>query len=117
MDNVMVKMWINGDCVALTTYCRRHGRRGRFLLLLKEMKEWLLEDYGGWDLMDEDCGNVISLHVSGGTVYVQVWWLSAYDLDDVGSHNIFLCLWRRCSYAMKRRLGIFISTAKFAYSD
>ena len=83
MDKVMVKMWIDGDCVALTTYCRRHGRRGRFLLILKEMQEWLLEDYGEWTLMDEDCGNVISLHVSGGTVYVQTWWLSAYGLDDV----------------------------------
>ena len=59
MDNVMVKMWIDSDCVAMTTYCRRHGRRGRFLLILKEMQEWLLEDYGEWTLMDEDCGNVI----------------------------------------------------------
>lgn len=92
MDNVMIKMQIDGDCVALTTYCRRHGRRGRLLLILQELREWLLEDYGEWNLMDEDCGNIISLYVSGFTVHIQVWWLSSCGLDDVQGFSQRFCM-------------------------
>lgn len=82
-DNILVKIRITDNFAAVTTYCRQHGHRGEFLLSLEQLRKWLLEDDGHWNLMKQDSGNIISLHLASDTVHIQTWWLSTYGLDIV----------------------------------
>ena len=80
-DAVLVKLCVDGDIVALHTYCRSRGRQGPFPLQLDEMREWLLEDYGEWTLSDEHDGSLIQLDAKSNTAQLQLWWSASDDGD------------------------------------
>ena len=88
VNDIVVKMWVEGDYVALTTYSRRHGHRGEFLLYLDELREWLLEYYGEWHLRDRFNGHSVGLQVIDGAVRAEVYWCDDGP-DAPGFYQVF----------------------------
>lgn len=75
--NVLIHLTADEYYVAISTYCRSHGRRGRFLVSRDLMARLL--DGSIATLYDADCGNHLRAHVSGGVVCVTFDWLSEYS--------------------------------------
>ena len=75
--NVLIKLVADGDFIAISTYCRKHGRKGRFLIL-KERMQQILEEKPG-TLYDSDCGNHATIHNYNNTINITFDWLSEYS--------------------------------------
>ena len=52
LPNILFMAEISGDCVAVSTLCRKHNRRGRFLIIRERLRE----------LLDDDPRDYISKH-------------------------------------------------------
>ena len=77
MNTILVKAHLTGDCLAISTYSRAHGRHGRFLVLKNALMEWMMDPQGR-AFYDSDCGNMLRL-VQNGTRYdVTIYWLYSY---------------------------------------
>lgn len=50
--NVLIKLTADDDFIAISTYCRKHGRKGRILFF----KEWLQR------IQDEDSSTLYDFH-------------------------------------------------------
>ena len=57
--NILIKLTADDDFIAISTYCRKHGRKGRFLIFKERLQQVLEEDSG--TLYDLDCGNHVTL--------------------------------------------------------
>ena len=77
MPNVLLRLTVDGDFIAISTYCRKHGRRGRFLVARDLMSSLL--DGTVTTLYDADCGNHLRAYVSSGVVGLTFDWLSEYS--------------------------------------
>ena len=77
ISNVMIKLSADGDFIAVSTYCRRHGRRGRLLILRDRVKQVLSGNPG--TLYDSDCGNHVSIHNYDNRLHLTFDWLSEYS--------------------------------------
>ena len=75
--NVLIHLAIDGDYVAISTYCRKHGRRGRFLIASDLLSRLLAGSVT--TLCDAHCGNYLWAHVSDGAVCITFDWLSEYS--------------------------------------
>ena len=75
--NVLIHLTADEYYVAISTYCRLHGRRGRFLISRDQMARLL--DGSIAMLYDADCGNHLRAHVSDGVVCITFDWLSEYS--------------------------------------
>lgn len=75
--NVLIHLTTDEFFVAISTYCRAHGRRGRFLVSRDQVAH-LLEG-SVTTLYDADCGNHLRAHVSDGVVCLTLDWLSEYS--------------------------------------
>ena len=75
--NVLIRLTADEFFVAVSTYCRAHGRRGRFLVSRDQVAH-LLEG-SVTTLYDADCGNHLRAHVSDGSVCIMFDWLSEYS--------------------------------------
>ena len=75
--NVLIRLTSDEFFVAISTYCRTHGRRGRFLVSRDLMARLL--DGSITMLYDADCGNHLRAHVSDGVVCLAFDWLSEYS--------------------------------------
>lgn len=87
-DNIMVKMRADGKYIAVTTYSRRHGHRGPFLLYLEELQEWCRDGFE-WHLRDEYCGSNISLSAIDRFANAEIWWSSDDPKDAPGFFQRF----------------------------
>ena len=58
--NILFMAEVSGECVAVSTFCRKHNRRGRFLLIRERLRELL--DEGPRDFYDMDCNNHVHIH-------------------------------------------------------
>ena len=76
-SNVLIRLTADENYVAVSTYCRAHGRRGRFLVSRDLMARLL--DGSIATLYDADCGNHLRAHVSDGVVSLTFDWLSEYS--------------------------------------
>lgn len=76
-SNVLIKLSADDDFIAVSTYCRRHGRRGRFLILRERMKQVLSGNTG--TLYDSDCGSHVSIHNYDNRLHITFDWLSEYS--------------------------------------
>ena len=76
-NHVLIKLSAGDDFIAVSTYCRRHGRRGRFLILRERMKQILSGNPGA--LYDSDCGNHVSIHNYDNRLHLIFDWLSEYS--------------------------------------
>ena len=74
--DVLIKLVADGDFIAISTYCRKHGRRGRFLIL-KERMQQILE--ASATMYDSDCGNHATIHNYNNTFNITFDWLSEYS--------------------------------------
>lgn len=75
--NVLIRLTTDEFFVAISTYCRTHGRRGRFLVSRDQAAHLL--DGSVTTLYDADCGNHVRAHVSNGVVCLAFDWLSEYS--------------------------------------
>ena len=76
-SNVLIRLTADECYVAVSTYCRKHGRRGRFLVSRDRMARLL--DGSIATLYDADCGNRLQAHISDGVVCLTFDWLSEYS--------------------------------------
>ena len=77
INHVMLKLSEDGDFIAISTYCRKHGKRGRFLILRDRMKKVLSGNPG--TLYDSDCGNHVSIHNYDNRLHITFDWLTEYS--------------------------------------
>lgn len=75
--NVLIRLTTDEHFVAISTYCRSRGRRGRFLVS-RDLMACLLQG-SITTLYDADCGNHLRAHVSDGVVCITFDWLSEYS--------------------------------------
>ena len=76
-NHVLIKLSADDDFIAVSTYCRNHGRRGRFLILRDRVKQILSSNPG--TLYDSDCGNHISIHNYDNRLHITFDWLTEYS--------------------------------------
>ncbi len=76
MATVLVKMSRTDEFVAISTYCRQIGRRGRFLILADSLRRVLDEDHVS--VLDTDCGHHVQIHKYNGMLHITFDWLSEY---------------------------------------
>lgn len=81
-QDILVKMQRDDNMIALRTYSRKSGARGRFLILADALQEWLDGDRER-SFHDADCGNFLILRLYGGFCKMQLFWLSEYSNGDL----------------------------------
>ena len=74
--HVLAHIKADGDFIAIRTFSRAIGRRGRFLILWEHLREWL-ETHPERSFYDRDCGHYLHLWLEGGTCHFTFSWLSA----------------------------------------
>ena len=76
-SNVLIKLSADDDFIAVSTYCRNHGHRGRSLILRDGIKQVLSGNLG--TLYDSDCGNNVSIHNYDNRFHLTFDWLTEYS--------------------------------------
>lgn len=71
-NNILIHLSASDDCIILSTYCRQHGRRGRFFMTRRSLEEALPRRR----FLDADCGNFLSMNIHNDKCYFTVSWLS-----------------------------------------
>ena len=74
--HVLAHIKADGDFIAIRTFSRAIGRRGRFLILWEHLREWL-ETHPERSFYDRDCGHYLHLWLEGGNCHFTFSWLSA----------------------------------------
>ena len=77
--NILIKLSSDGDFIAVSTYCRRYGHRGRFLIAKEQIKSLLSGDAG--TLYDADCGNHVSILNYNDRLHITFDWLTEFPDD------------------------------------
>ena len=77
LRNILFMAEVSGECVAVSTFCRKHNRRGRFLLIRERLRELL--DEGPRDFYDMDCNNHVHIHAGMNRWTFTFDWLSEYS--------------------------------------
>ena len=77
LPDILFRAERRDELIALRTYDRAHGGKGRFLIVMDALQEWL---NGGRErpFYDSDCGNLLVLRLHGGVCRMRIVWLSAY---------------------------------------
>ena len=81
-QDILVKMQRDDNMIALRTYSRKSGARGRFLILADALQAWL-DGERERPFYDADCGNFLILRLYGGFSMIQLFWLSEYSNGDL----------------------------------
>lgn len=81
-QDILVKMQRDDNMIALRTYSRKSGARGRFLILVDALQAWL-DGERERPFYDADCGNFLVLRLYGGFSMIQLFWLSEYSNGDL----------------------------------
>lgn len=82
LPNILLKAERRDNLIAIQTYDRAHGRKGRFLILMDALQAWLDGDREH-SFCDSDCGNFLILRLYGGFCKMQLFWLSEYGSGDL----------------------------------
>ena len=75
MENTLVKLSRHGGCIEISTYSRKFGKHGRFMIVADS----LLEYYGGnreRPFFDTDCGNWLEMSFRKSECHMKITWLS-----------------------------------------
>lgn len=75
-QNVMVKFTRDHPYIAITTYDRLHGRRGRFLVARETLEQVLKPSADS--RRDEDCGHYLTITRWEDSLHFRFTWLSSY---------------------------------------
>ena len=81
-QDILVKMQRDDNMIALRTYSRKGGARGRLLIFADALQAWLDGDRER-PFYDADCGNFLILRLYGGFCKMQLFWLSEYSNGDL----------------------------------
>lgn len=81
-QDILVKMQRDDNMIALRTYSRKGGARGRLLIFADALQAWLDGDRER-PFYDSDCGNFLVLRLYGGFCKMQLFWLSEYGSGDL----------------------------------
>ena len=81
-QDILVKMQRDDNMIALRTYSRKSGARGRLLIFADALQAWLDGDRER-PFYDADCGNFLILRLYGGFCKMQLFWLSEYGSGDL----------------------------------
>ena len=82
LPNILLKAERRDNLIAIQTYDRAHGRKGRFLICMDALQAWLDGDRER-PFYDSDCGNFLVLRLCGGFCKMQLFWLSEYGSGDL----------------------------------
>ena len=82
LPNILLKAERRDTLIAIQTYNRAHGRKGRFLICMDALQAWLDGDRER-PFYDSDCGNFLVLRLYGGFCKMQLFWLSEYGSGDL----------------------------------
>ena len=82
LPNILLKAERRDNLIAIQTYDRAHGRKGRFLICMDALQAWLDGDRERL-FYDSDCGNFLVLRLYGGFCKMQLFWLSEYGSGDL----------------------------------
>ena len=74
--DVLVKAGLTDQFVALSTYCRQIGCRGRFLILTDSLRRVLDEEC--ITVLDTDCGHHVQIRKYNSMLHITFDWLSEY---------------------------------------
>ena len=74
--DVLVKVALTDPFVAISTYCRQIGRRGRFLILTNLLRRVLDEEC--ITVLDTDCGHHVQIRKYNSMLHITFDWLSEY---------------------------------------
>jgi len=77
LPNILFMAEIGSECVAISTFCRKHNRRGRFLIIRERLRELLNE--APREFYDMDCGHHLHIHVGMNCWTFTFDWLSHYS--------------------------------------
>ena len=85
MERTLVKMYRSNTCIVVSTYSRRFGHHGRFLILHENFMDWLARNAGKTTFYDSDCGNYVSVRwrEDTNTFLLRFSWLSENSLGEV----------------------------------
>jgi len=78
--NILVKVDCNESIMAVRTYSRIRGHRGRFLIYADTVWDALWNENIHYD---SDCGHMVTIRNRGDNLYFDVFWLSYYVGDTV----------------------------------
>ena len=82
LPNILLKAERQDNLIAIQTYDRAHGRKGRFLILMDALQAWL-DGERERPFYDSDCGNFLVLRLYGGFCKMRLFWLSEYNSGDL----------------------------------
>ena len=81
-QDILAKMQRDDNMIALRTYSRKGGARGRLLIFADALQAWLDGDRER-PFYDADCGNFLILRLYGGFCKMQLFWMSEYSNGDL----------------------------------
>ena len=78
-ENTMVKIARHGSCIELSTYSRKFGKHGRFMIVADTLAEY----FNGPEkqkrpFFDTDCGNIVEIFFRRGKCVIEFTWLSCW---------------------------------------
>lgn len=84
-ERTLVKAYRSNSCIVVSTYSRKLGRHGRFLILRENFMDWLARNAGKTTFHDSDCGNYVSIRwrEDTNTFLLRFVWLSENNLGEV----------------------------------
>ena len=81
-ETILIKMTLTENYVALTTYDRKHGHHGRFLIDAGLLSRAISK--GDWQMtIDKDCTNYVEIYTDGRTAKFNLLWLNSYPGDAI----------------------------------
>lgn len=79
-ESIMIKLYTDGDFISMSTYCRRHGRHGRFMFGAMKIRETIVSRH---TIFDSDCGSYAELYSDYDDLHICICWLSEDSGDRV----------------------------------
>lgn len=75
--NILFMAEPSGECIAVSTFCRKHNRRGRFLIIREHLRELLIK--APRTFYDMDCGHHLWIQTGMERWTFTFDWLSEYS--------------------------------------
>lgn len=84
-QHVLIRLIPEGECIAIRTFNREIGQRGRFLIIRDSLQKWLSsnQEHAYYDM---DCGNILRIQPNGHTLLFTIFWLNYWG-NRLGGHT------------------------------
>lgn len=89
-QHVLIRLIPEGECIAIRTFNREIGQRGRFLIIRDSLQKWLSsnQEHAYYDM---DCGNILRIQPNGHTLLFTIFWLNYWG-NRLGGHTQQFCI-------------------------